>query len=203
MQRREDLPLHVRRRFLTGRPALDLVHTGDAGRNPVWEMIHAPEDLSRWLGVILEVDEIRATPADLPALRSLRAAITRAAYRRAAGRPLSSRDLSAINAAAAAPPLVPVLRPNLARAYAEPTASAAFSTLARDAIDLFASQLTGRIRVCAAADCALLFVDTSRPGRRRWCSMQRCGNLAKVRGYRRKQSLDPLSPPSQPDGDEQ
>ena len=34
----------------------------------------------------------------------------------------------------------------------------------------------------------LLFVDQSRPGSRRWCSMQRCGNLAKVRSYRDRES---------------
>ncbi|MFG3617196.1 CGNR zinc finger domain-containing protein [Nocardia sp. NPDC047654] len=44
--------------------------------------------------------------------------------------------------------------------------------------------LSGRIRVCAADDCGLLFVDASRPGRRRWCSMDRCGNLSEVRRYR-------------------
>ena len=38
--------------------------------------------------------------------------------------------------------------------------------------------------ICAAEDCGLLFVDASRPGQRRWCSMERCGNLAKVRGHR-------------------
>ncbi|MFE7743242.1 CGNR zinc finger domain-containing protein [Nocardia sp. NPDC057455] len=40
------------------------------------------------------------------------------------------------------------------------------------------------MRVRAAGDCGLLFVDASRPGRRRWCSMDRCGNLSKVRRYR-------------------
>jgi predicted RNA-binding Zn ribbon-like protein len=58
------------------------------------------------------------------------------------------------------------------------------STLARDAIYLFTGPLAERIRVCAADDCGLLFVDQSRPGGRRWCSMQRCGNLAKVRKHR-------------------
>jgi predicted RNA-binding Zn ribbon-like protein len=58
------------------------------------------------------------------------------------------------------------------------------STLARDAIDLFTGPLSGRIRVCAADDRGLLFVDASRPGRCRWCSMDRCGNLSKVRRYR-------------------
>lgn len=63
-------------------------------------------------------------------------------------------------------------------------APAALSVLARDAIDLFGGPLARRVRVCAAEDCGLLFVDASRPGRRRWCSMQRCGNLAKVRKHR-------------------
>ncbi|WP_327121301.1 CGNR zinc finger domain-containing protein [Nocardia sp. NBC_01730] len=40
------------------------------------------------------------------------------------------------------------------------------------------------MRFCAADDCCLLFVDASRPDRRRWCSMDRCGNLGKVRRYR-------------------
>jgi hypothetical protein len=34
--------------------------------------------------------------------------------------------------------------------------------------------------------CSLLFVDTSRSGRRRWCSMERCGNRAKVAAHRRR-----------------
>ena len=70
----------------------------------------------------------------------------------------------------------------------EPTAAAALATLARDAVDLFGGRLAARIRVCAAEDCGLLFVDASRPGRRRWCSMERCGNLAKVRGHRARRA---------------
>lgn len=121
-------------------------------------------------------------------MRTLRAAITRAAYGLAACRLLAAGDVATINAAAAAPPLVPALRPDGTREFVEPSARAALSVLARDAIDLFSGPFAHRIRVCAALDCGLLFVDASRPCRRRWCSMQRCGNLAKVRDYRRKQS---------------
>jgi predicted RNA-binding Zn ribbon-like protein len=32
-----------------------------------------------------------------------------------------------------------------------------------------------------------LFFDTSRNGRRAWCDMKTCGNLAKVRRFRSKQ----------------
>jgi sugar lactone lactonase YvrE len=44
--------------------------------------------------------------------------------------------------------------------------------------------LRERIRVCASDDCSLLFVDASRPGQRRWCSMNTCGRRAKMATYR-------------------
>jgi predicted RNA-binding Zn ribbon-like protein len=48
-----------------------------------------------------------------------------------------------------------------------------------------AAELRARhIRVCAAENCGLLLVDTSRPRRRRWCSMEHCGNRAKIRTHR-------------------
>lgn len=67
----------------------------------------------------------------------------------------------------------------------------ALSTLVRDAIDLFSSPLAGRIRTCAAEDCGLLFVDTSRPGWRRWCSMERCGDRAKKHTARATSKKNP------------
>ncbi|MGH3259094.1 MAG: CGNR zinc finger domain-containing protein [Streptosporangiaceae bacterium] len=39
-----------------------------------------------------------------------------------------------------------------------------------------------RVRECGTADCALLFVDRSRPGRRRWCSERACGTKARSAG---------------------
>jgi predicted RNA-binding Zn ribbon-like protein len=41
-----------------------------------------------------------------------------------------------------------------------------------------------RVKECADAECGWLFVDTSKAGRRRWCSMESCGNRAKLRRYR-------------------
>ncbi|WP_280345483.1 CGNR zinc finger domain-containing protein [Nocardia neocaledoniensis] len=184
MQGRKSLPPAVRRRFQTGRVSLDLVHTGGEGELAVWEIVHTAEDLGHWLGVILELPDLAADDADLAAFHRLRNALSRAAFGAAAGKPLTPSDIDAINAAAAEPPLVPHLNPDGTRDYPAATAGAALATLARDAIDLFASPLAARIRVCASETCGLLFVDASRPGRRRWCSMDRCGNIAKVRKYR-------------------
>ncbi|MGH3717021.1 MAG: ABATE domain-containing protein, partial [Micromonosporaceae bacterium] len=85
MQRREELPPALRRRFRTGRPSLDFTHTGGEGEYAVWEIVHTAGELSRWLALILELDSVRATPRDLPAMRTLRAAITRVARGLAAG----------------------------------------------------------------------------------------------------------------------
>ncbi len=42
----------------------------------------------------------------------------------------------------------------------------------------------GRVRICPGPGCGLAFVDTTRAGRRTWCSMARCGNRAKQARWR-------------------
>ena len=46
-----------------------------------------------------------------------------------------------------------------------------------------------RIRRCASRHCMYWFLDTSKSGRRRWCSMSRCGNRAKVAKHYRQRSI--------------
>jgi predicted RNA-binding Zn ribbon-like protein len=50
---------------------------------------------------------------------------------------------------------------------------------ARDYLELL-STAPDRIRSCAHESCVLHFLDTSRNGTRRWCSMATCGNRAKA-----------------------
>jgi predicted RNA-binding Zn ribbon-like protein len=40
-----------------------------------------------------------------------------------------------------------------------------------------------RLRICAGGNCAWLFLDRSKAGRRRWCDMAVCGNNAKSRRF--------------------
>jgi predicted RNA-binding Zn ribbon-like protein len=58
--------------------------------------------------------------------------------------------------------------------------------VARDCIDLLGGPLSGRVRNCSGEGCGVLFLDTSRQGLRRWCSMAACGNTAKVQAFRRR-----------------
>ena len=167
------------------------MHTGGDGALARFEIVNDSEGLGRLLGVILGLPPLHSNEANLAAMRSLRAALTRIAYDLAEGSrppisidPPRPDDIATVNAAAALPPLVPALRPEGGSTFVAPTAAAALSSLARDAVDLFAGPLARRIRVCAAESCGLLLLDTSRAGRRRWCSMALCGNRAKVRTHR-------------------
>jgi hypothetical protein len=45
-----------------------------------------------------------------------------------------------------------------------------------------------RLKVCPADDCQWAFYDRSRNRSAVWCSMEVCGNRAKVRGYRKRQT---------------
>lgn len=123
--------------------------------------------------------------AEVADARALRDALWRLAEGRAAGVPPGPDDLATLNDAAAHPPLTARLTPDGKREWAPGgTGFGLLSTVARDAVDLFTGAYAHRIRTCGAHGCRLLFVDTSRPGRRRWCSMERCGNRHKVRAHR-------------------
>jgi predicted RNA-binding Zn ribbon-like protein len=55
----------------------------------------------------------------------------------------------------------------------------------------FLNTLPGtRIKTCGARDCGWKFVDQSKNGSRRWCDMAVCGNLAKTRQYRARNSRE-------------
>lgn len=74
------------------------------------------------------------------------------------------------------------------RWQADDPVTAILALLARDALDLAMSPQLARVRECANPRCGALFVDSSRPGTRRWCSMEVCGNQAKKKSLRAKDS---------------
>jgi len=83
---------------------------------------------------------------------------------------------------------VPVLRDDGRPAWREPLTIAHLTAeIARDAVRTFSLPTRDRIRMCAGDSCSLIYLDASRGPQRRWCSMQRCGNRAKVRGFRERQ----------------
>ena len=81
-------------------------------------------------------------------------------------------------------------RPQLRRRFVGGRATAALTPIAHSAVEMLSAVDRRRLRPCAAPDCRRWFVDTSRGGRRRWCSMARCGNRRKAARYRERHGDD-------------
>ena len=100
---------------------------------------------------------------------------------------MRGEDVDTLNLYAATPDIPPALDGGSRQAGRTLVRTGqALATIARDAVHLF-SHAEGRIRECGADNCQLIFYDESRTNNRRWCSMQRCGNRAKVKAFRAKE----------------
>ncbi|VFA99106.1 CGNR zinc finger domain-containing protein [Nocardia cyriacigeorgica] len=180
-------------RFDAGAVCLDFAHTGGEGEYAKFESLHEPADLAQWLAEppLSALPTAPVTADELTEAKALRQAIWVVAHARADGRPLPADAVAVINRAATTTPLTPELAVDGTTAgWAAPVrATQALSTLAREMIELLTGPLAGRIRECAGDNCPLVFVDTSRPGARRWCAMERCGNRHKLRALRARQAM--------------
>jgi predicted RNA-binding Zn ribbon-like protein len=159
-------------RFRGGRLPLDLPATlaGRVSGNHR-DALAAPGDLDRWLVAAglatkeLADDLTGASTEDLSAAREPREALNAFAAR-----------------TAAAPWLDASGTPRL-----KGSARDLLTSVAREAIELLGGPDGARIRQCQGPVCAILFLDTSRKGDRRWCSMSACGNRAKVAAFRERE----------------
>jgi predicted RNA-binding Zn ribbon-like protein len=185
---------------------LDFVNTRywRGSPSPVDEL-HAASDLLAWAAAKAGVDpdivarlgagwmtRPREAATAFAAAVELREALHRVFAAVAEAREVAETDLEALNAglAGAAP------RRHLAgreRGYSWDTAlpgrSAAglLSPVLWSAADLLAGMRRERVRQCANPRCRWLFLDDSKGGNRRWCSMAACGNRAKAhRHYLRR-----------------
>ena len=177
-------------RIDAGADSLDFAYTRDWGvGTDRWDLLLNTADLGHWLAERYAGADPRAvTDGELRDARLLRDAIITLAVQIVDGQELGRDAIDTLNLFAASPDVPPSLAGGRRQAGASRIRTTqALSSIARDAVAAFHEDARGRIRRCSADDCRLVFRDESRTLSRRWCSMQRCGNRAKVRAHRERQ----------------
>jgi predicted RNA-binding Zn ribbon-like protein len=164
---------------------IDFVNT--AGFGPDREDLVTPDVLVEWLAGQGLDPGARATTADLDEARALREAI---------------RDLlSAHNEVETDIPRATAVLDAAAQRFGlgvrfadgaagiEPSAPGVRGALGRILAEVSVGMADGtweRVKACRADDCKWAFLDTAKNRSRAWCSMQSCGNRAKVAAYRER-----------------
>jgi predicted RNA-binding Zn ribbon-like protein len=183
-------------RFDAGRICLDLLAT----THPV-ERFDSLDVLRAWItaaGLAPPGTPLAHADASwLVGFRELRGYVDELIGSRIAAEPRPSYDiaLARVNEAArVAPPAPRAVRTqdgSLVRELAGPPECAQLlGAIARDAVELLTDPVArAGLRQCEGDNCPIIYVDSSRGRRRRWCSSEVCGNRERVARHRRRAAL--------------
>lgn len=187
--------------FVGNHLALDLLNTRLVLEEGPKEFLPDSDALVRWLvasGVLTPqkgkalARKWRETPRAAAVLRELRAFRERlraVVLRQEAGSSVGDAFVSEVNSLLKRHPSVVALQRRGERldreAVFEPEKpDGVWAPIAAATADLLSDAPPTRLRKCEA--CAVHFLDTSRKGSRRWCSMSICGNKIKVAAYQQR-----------------
>jgi predicted RNA-binding Zn ribbon-like protein len=155
------------------------------------ETLNGPEDLATWMAGNVS-REVRTLPRrDFEHTLEVRETIYRVFDATSRGKAPTAADLEALNDALATAPARKVLRRERSGFAWDvdmrgSTALAQLAPVLWSAGDLLTGAKLGKVKRCANPECGWLFLDDSRAGKRRWCSMSACGNRAKARRHYHK-----------------
>jgi predicted RNA-binding Zn ribbon-like protein len=174
-----------------GRPALDLVATLHGRFGEPRDDLDSPDGARAWLSAAgLPVAGLPADGAER--LRALREATFHLLGAVTGDSRPRSGDLVLLNRLAATElpaPRVRALGGRLVAEGADLTFDQVLGVFARDAAGLLTGPEADRLRQCEAESCGAYYLDTSRGGRRRWCSSASCGNRSRVAAHRDRSRL--------------
>ncbi|MER7402266.1 ABATE domain-containing protein [Streptomyces sp. NPDC000070] len=182
-------------RFDAGRICLDLLST----THPE-ERLDSVDVLRAWItgsGLVPADTALAHADATWPAaFRELRAQVDRLVRGRpGSGAPAYDFALARVNdLARTAPPAPRAVRGSdgelVRQLDGPPGCPALLAAVARDAVDLLTDPVArASLRQCEGDNCPIVYLDTSRGRRRRWCSSEVCGNRERVARHRRRVAL--------------
>ncbi|ELP70228.1 CGNR zinc finger domain-containing protein [Streptomyces turgidiscabies] len=182
-------------RFDAGRICLDLLAT----THPC-ERLGAAEPLRAWIaasGLVPAGTPLRHADASWAArFRELRDLVGRLVHISPAADPRRlDHALARLNELARpAPPAPRAVRAEdgtlVRELHGPPDCAALLGAVARDAVELLTDPVARAcLRQCEGDNCPIVYLDTSRGRRRRWCSSEICGNRERVARHRRRAAL--------------
>jgi predicted RNA-binding Zn ribbon-like protein len=186
------LPAHFS--FHRGSLALDFAGAvGSRASNQPEERLPDAAAFGRWLheaGLLAPEQRARPNAEEFARAVEVRESIARVGIALVEGSSPRTRDIATINDAASGLALgIPSLNADLtARWKTQEPANFALGRIAADAITVFSAE-RARLTRCALPGCGALLLSRARNEPRRWCSMETCGNRAKVAAHRARKSV--------------
>jgi predicted RNA-binding Zn ribbon-like protein len=175
-----DLPL------VGGHLALDFVNTTDEQDPAAEDVLRTPADLRTWgarCGLLSASASLANGASELTRALGLRELLHELLVARINGRqaePARLAELSAlISEAYAAATLQVAGTGRVAWQWPRGELSSVRHAVVTHALELLESEPSERLKECPGERCGWLFLDTSKRGNRRWCSMSECGQDAK------------------------
>ena len=189
--------------FVANDPSLDLVNTEVILAGVRTDLFESFRDLTQWFGQAnlasaAEMQRLAKVWTDTPeagtalqAARALRSALRNAVQRVARIGRVPSTLADVLGEKLREPRLATDVVPSHGRLKTRPhwileKPSDLLVPVAHSAATFFAAADYSAIRKCEDPQCILFFYDTSKNRSRRWCSMDLCGNRAKVAAFRER-----------------
>jgi predicted RNA-binding Zn ribbon-like protein len=175
-----------------GRLVIDLLNTVSAREGLPVDLLDNPEDLPVWADVVglpYARDIGVRSESELADLREFREVLREGLRRWRDSDSTSPGLISRLNRELARDPRHVSLRLDDGAVVTEMVSTGgALDRLCADVAASLAMMLgrddRSRYRSCANETCRFTFYDDSKPGTRRWCSMELCGGRAKARAFR-------------------
>ncbi|HTR91154.1 MAG TPA: ABATE domain-containing protein [Trebonia sp.] len=174
--------------FLGGHVALDFVNTAEGRGHPdAGEALRTADDLRQWgerRGVIAAGSSSNAADDELQAAIEARELLYRLLLDQSRGHRVRQQDLATLERLASDAYQVAHLDQQADGRLSWSWDLAQLSTVryvaVTSALELLSHGTTARLKQCPGDDCGWFFIDTTKRGNRRWCSMSECGQEAKT-----------------------
>lgn len=169
--------------------AIDFLNTEIIDRGEVIELLARPKDYYDWAqsaGIAVDNSVLNAELSTVLEFRNTLKSIFEAILD---NRAITQRSLNILNQHLLNDPREQHLIKNskgkfeLQPVHEKYSLESLFGRIASEASLLLSSKHLKKLKKCSNPKCILIFLDISKSGKRRWCSMEVCGNRAKAANY--------------------